>query len=51
MNKIIAFENVTRKGLVLIFEEKFALNGGLSLDKWWFSWQKLSEFIFIRSIK
>jgi len=44
--KIIGYSNITNEGLSLQFNKKFKLNPhsqGMANDKWWISWDKLSE--------
>ena len=43
--KIIAFSNVSSEGLTIIFNKKISLNGGLSCEEWWISWDKLSDIL------
>lgn len=42
--KIIAFDTPSSEGVNVIFEKKFSLNGGISTNVWWLSWEKFKEF-------
>lgn len=40
---IDGFGNITKEGLTLHFNQKFALNGGLITDEWWVSWDRIGR--------
>ena len=40
---IDGFGNITKEGLTIHFNQKFALNGGLATDKWYVSWDKIGK--------
>lgn len=35
----------TSEGIELTFERPFSLHGGLKLNRWWFSWDLISELM------
>ena len=43
--ELIATSNYSAEGITLKFNIGFCLHGGISTDEWWFSWDKLAEFI------
>ena len=42
---INGYEKITKEGLTLHFNEKFSLNGGIAVDEWWLSWDKIGKAI------
>ena len=38
--------NVNSEGVSFTLTEKASLNGGLSTDKWWVSWDKIGRALF-----
>lgn len=40
---IDGFGKITKEGLTIHFNEKFAMNGGLVTDEWWVSWDKIGK--------
>lgn len=35
--------NITEEGVTLHFNEKFSLNGSITTNEWWVSWDKIGE--------
>ena len=40
---INGYSNITKEGLTIHFNQKFALNGVLPTDKWYVSWDKIGK--------
>jgi hypothetical protein len=42
---IIGYSNPTNEGITLHFNKPFDLNGGISSEDWWLSWDKIGKAI------
>jgi hypothetical protein len=45
--EIVSFSIVTTEGITLEFKFPFALNGGIKVNEWYLSWEKLSDMISV----
>ena len=42
---IVGYENITKEGLTIQFNQKYSLNNNLATDKWWVSWDKIGKLL------